>query len=103
MFFLLFLVERIGRRGSLLAGAFLMGAYMLIVAILTVKFPPDPDAGLTPASIASLTMIYLEAMSYNISWGPVPWVSTDPVRRRLEDDRFRIFLTLVRCSTGIHG
>lgn len=51
-----------------------MGAYMLIVAILTVKFPPDPDAGLTSASIASLTMIYLEAMSYNISWGPVPWV-----------------------------
>ena len=22
-----------------------------------------------------MTMIYLEAMSYNISWGPVPWVS----------------------------
>ncbi|KAK3191576.1 hypothetical protein K4F52_002391 [Lecanicillium sp. MT-2017a] len=74
LFFLLFLVERIGRRGSLLAGAFLMGMYMLIVAILTVKFPPNPDAGLTPPSIASLTMIYLEAMSYNTSWGPVPWV-----------------------------
>ncbi|PVI05726.1 general substrate transporter [Periconia macrospinosa] len=74
LFFLLFLVERIGRRGSLLAGAALMGTYMLIVAILTVVFPPDPDAGLTSASIASLTMIYLEAMSYNISWGPVPWV-----------------------------
>ncbi|KAI1057357.1 hypothetical protein LB505_014409 [Fusarium chuoi] len=53
-----------------------MGTYMLIVAILTVKFPPNPDAGLTPPSIASLTMIYLEAMSYNISWGPVPWVYT---------------------------
>lgn len=53
-----------------------MGTYMLIVAILTVQFPPDPDQGLTPPSIASLTMIYLEAMSYNISWGPVPWVRT---------------------------
>lgn len=74
LFFLLFLVERLGRRGSLLAGAALMGTYMLIVAILTVKFPPDPNAGLTSPSIASLTMIYLEAMSYNISWGPVPWV-----------------------------
>ncbi len=59
-----------------MAGAFLMGMYMLIVAILTAKFPPNPDAGLTPSSIAALTMIYLEAMSYNISWGPVPWVST---------------------------
>lgn len=74
LFFLLFLVERLGRRGSLLAGAALMGTYMLIVAVLTAKFPPDPEAGLTPSSIASLTMIYLEAMSYNISWGPVPWV-----------------------------
>lgn len=79
LFFLLFLVERLGRRGSLLAGALLMGTYMLIVAILTVKFPPDPDAGLTPSSIASLTMIYLEAMSYNISWGPVPWVYTGEI------------------------
>jgi len=79
LFFLLFLVERLGRRGSLLAGALLMGMYMLIVAILTVKFPPDPDAGLTPSSIASLTMIYLEAMSYNISWGPVPWVYTGEI------------------------
>ncbi|KAK2930943.1 Sugar/inositol transporter [Fusarium oxysporum f. sp. vasinfectum] len=57
----------------------LMGIYMLIVAILTVKFPPNPDAGLTPPSIASLTMIYLEAMSYNISWGPVPWVYTGEI------------------------
>lgn len=79
LFFLLFLVERLGRRGSLLAGAVLMGMYMLIVAILTVKFPPDPDAGLTPSSIAALTMIYLEAMSYNISWGPVPWVYTGEI------------------------
>ena len=47
---------------------------MLIVAILTAKFPPDPDAGLTSASIASLTMIYLEAMSFNISWGPTTWI-----------------------------
>ncbi|KAK7182315.1 hypothetical protein DPSP01_002382 [Paraphaeosphaeria sporulosa] len=74
LFFLLFLVERIGRRGSLLLGAGFMGTYMLIVAVLTVTFPPNPTAGLTSPSIASLTMIYLEAMSYNISWGPVPWV-----------------------------
>lgn len=74
LFFLLFLVERIGRRGSLLGGAFLMGAYMLIIAVLTATHPPRPEQGLTPTSIASLTMIYLEAMSYNISWGPVPWL-----------------------------
>ncbi|KAI1413119.1 quinate permease [Hypoxylon sp. FL1857] len=74
LFFLLFLVERIGRRGSLLGGAFLMGTYMLIIAVLTATHPPSASSGLTSTSIASITMIYLEAMSYNISWGPVPWV-----------------------------
>ncbi|KAI0377651.1 quinate permease [Hypomontagnella monticulosa] len=74
LFFLLFLVERIGRRGSLLGGAFLMGTYMLIIAVLTATHPPSASKGLTSTGIASLTMIYLEAMSYNISWGPVPWV-----------------------------
>lgn len=74
LFFLLFLIERIGRRGALLLGALLMGSYMLIVAVLTAVYPPSPSVGLTPPAVASLTMIYLEAMSYNISWGPVPWV-----------------------------
>ncbi|XXH02914.1 hypothetical protein Hte_009304 [Hypoxylon texense] len=73
LFFLLFLVERIGRRGSLLGGAFLMGTYMLIIAVLTATHPPSASQGLTSTGIASLTMVYLEAMSYNISWGPVPW------------------------------
>lgn len=79
LFFLLVLIERIGRRGSLLLGSTLMGSYFLIVAVLTKTNPPNPNAGLTPASIASLTMIYLEAMSYNISWGPVPWVYTGEI------------------------
>lgn len=64
LFFLLFLVERIGRKGALLMGSFLMGAYMLIVAILTATHPPDPEAGLTPTAIASITMIYLEASEW---------------------------------------
>lgn len=57
-----------------MGGAGLMGIYMLIVAVLTATHPPQ-GKGMTPTSIASLTMIYLEAMTYNISWGPVPWVS----------------------------
>ncbi|KAL6884971.1 general substrate transporter [Trichoderma longibrachiatum] len=74
-FFLLFLVERIGRRWSLLAGSFLMGAYMFIISVLTQRYPPRVDGGrLTPPAIASLTMIFLEAMTFNISWGPIPWL-----------------------------
>ncbi|KAI4860006.1 putative MFS sugar transporter [Hypoxylon rubiginosum] len=74
LFFLLFLVEKIGRRGSLLGGAFLMGAYMLIIACLTATHPPVAGQSLTSNGAAAVAMVYLEAMSYNISWGPVPWL-----------------------------
>ncbi|KAL4914668.1 general substrate transporter [Aspergillus aurantiobrunneus] len=73
--FVLFLVERIGRKWSLAIGAFLMGALMLIVAILAKTFTPDPNAtGISSPTAASIAMIYLEAASYNMSWGPVPWL-----------------------------
>ena len=74
LFFLLFMVERIGRKGALVMGSFLMGTYMLIIGLVTKYRPPDPKAGLTSSAIASVTMIYLEAMTFNASWGPVPWV-----------------------------
>ncbi|KAJ5089165.1 hypothetical protein N7532_007849 [Penicillium argentinense] len=74
--FLSFLVERIGRKGALAVGAALMGALFLIVAVLTVIHPPNPNGGLSSTSVASLVMIYLEAMVYNMSWGPVPWLYT---------------------------
>ncbi|RYP47429.1 hypothetical protein DL768_006491 [Monosporascus sp. mg162] len=61
LFFLFFLVERIGRRGSLLAGAFLMGTYMLIIAVLSAVFPPVEGEGVTPTGAASVAMVYLEA------------------------------------------
>ncbi|KAF9894785.1 hypothetical protein FE257_004406 [Aspergillus nanangensis] len=73
--FVLFLVERVGRKWSLIAGAFMMGSLMLIVAILSKTFPPDPDAtGISSTAAASIAMVYLEAASYNMSWGPVPWL-----------------------------
>jgi peptidoglycan/LPS O-acetylase OafA/YrhL len=59
--FLSFLVERIGRKGALAVGAALMGALFLIVAVLTVTHPPNPNGGLSSTSVASLVMIYLEA------------------------------------------
>ncbi|KAL4952733.1 general substrate transporter [Aspergillus filifer] len=73
--FVLFLVERIGRKWSLAIGAFFMGALMLIVAILAKVFTADPDAtGISSPTAASIAMIYLEAATYNMSWGPVPWL-----------------------------
>ncbi|KAL5357107.1 general substrate transporter [Aspergillus floccosus] len=73
--FVVFLVERIGRKWSLICGAFMMGSLMLIVAILSKVFPPDPNAtSISSPAIASIAMVYLEAGMYNMSWGPVPWL-----------------------------
>lgn len=71
--FVLFLVERIGRKWSLAIGAFLMGSLMLIVAMLAKSFPSDPDStaaatGISSHTAASIAMIYLEAAAYNMSW-----------------------------------
>jgi len=62
LIFLVFLVERVGRKGALLGGAGFMGTMMLIVAVLTATHPPAPDAThVSPAGAAAITMIYLEA------------------------------------------
>lgn len=40
----------------------MMGVYMLIVAVITATHPPDSTSTtISSASVASLTMIYLEA------------------------------------------
>ncbi|KAI4593177.1 hypothetical protein KJ359_010101 [Pestalotiopsis sp. 9143b] len=73
--FLLVGIDKWGRRNSLLGGAAWMTSMMLIIGILLVKFPPDPNAsGVSSASIAMAVMIYLYVIGYSASWGPTPWV-----------------------------
>lgn len=71
LIFVVFLVERIGRRWTLVIGASLMGSFMLIVAVLNKVYPPveNPTTISSPA-IATIIMIYMEAATYNMSWGP---------------------------------
>ncbi|KAF1974200.1 hypothetical protein BU23DRAFT_638387 [Bimuria novae-zelandiae CBS 107.79] len=71
--FLLFLVERIGRRWALLNGTVFMAILVLIVAVITATEPPTGKAGLTKPASAAICMIYTETMAYNIPWGPVPY------------------------------
>lgn len=53
-------------------GAFAMGSLMLIIAIIVLKFPPKKGANsITPAGAAGIAMVYLEAIAFNMSWGPL--------------------------------
>lgn len=68
--FLLFIVDVVGRKVPFMAGAFAMGSFMLIIAIIVLKFPPEAEAdSISSAGAAGIAMVYLEAISFNMSWG----------------------------------
>ena len=68
-------IDRFGRKKSLVAGGFWMGAMMFIIGAVLATNPPDPNAAnVSQASIAMVVMIYLFVIGYSASWGPVPWV-----------------------------
>ncbi|MCJ1387894.1 hypothetical protein MMC18_000737 [Xylographa bjoerkii] len=70
-----FLVERIGRKWAFMGGAAGMGTCMLIIAIIVAIFPPNPLATtITSSGAAAIAIVYLEAASYNLSWGPCAWL-----------------------------
>jgi hypothetical protein len=78
--FLLFLVDVVGRKKPFMGGAFAMGSFMLIIAIIVLKFPPKADAdGITPAGAAAIAIVYCEAIAFNMSWGPLPWLCESPL------------------------
>jgi hypothetical protein len=73
--FCLFVVGRIGRKTAFMGGAAAMGTFMLIIAIIVAKDPPTSSTGgITKPAIAAIIMVYCEAASYNLSWGPVSWL-----------------------------
>jgi sugar porter (SP) family MFS transporter len=73
--FITFFVERYGRKLPFMVGAFAMGSFMLIIALIVATHPPKPSAtGITSSGAAGIAMVYLEAFSFNMSWGPLPWL-----------------------------
>lgn len=76
LIFQLFILDRIGgRRLPFMGGAFAMGSFMLIIACIVATHPPNASSTQTSsAGIAAIIMTYAEAFSYNMSWGPLPWL-----------------------------
>ncbi|GAQ42236.1 hypothetical protein AtubIFM55763_003572 [Aspergillus tubingensis] len=74
--FQIFVMDRIGRRWPFMVGAAAMGSFMLIIACILATHPTSSsDTGnASPAGIAMIIMTYCEAFSFNMSWGPLPWL-----------------------------
>ena len=72
LLFLVAFVDTVGRRKPFMGGAFAMGSFMLIIGIIVATRPPKKEAtNITGAGAAGIAMVYLEAFSFNMSWGPL--------------------------------
>ncbi|PQE06123.1 mfs quinate transporter protein [Rutstroemia sp. NJR-2017a BBW] len=71
--FVLFLSNRVGRRGVLIGGAVFMSMCQIVTAIVVKELPASKSAGVTSSGIATVALIYLFVIAYNLSWGPLPW------------------------------
>ncbi|KAL7418954.1 hypothetical protein Q5752_006638 [Cryptotrichosporon argae] len=73
--FIVFGVERFGRRKPLLIGVALMSMFLWIIGAVFNTHPPVVGAThVSSASIAMAVMIYLFVIPYCFSVGPLPWV-----------------------------
>lgn len=70
-FFVLFLSERIGRRTALISGALAMAACHISASAVLKTHPASGKA--TPSAEATVALIYLFIVAYNMSWGALPW------------------------------
>ncbi|KAK9471339.1 general substrate transporter [Dipodascopsis tothii] len=73
MISLLFVVDRVGRRPPLIIGSCLMGTWLLLLGIIWACKPPVAGASVSGASIAMMVMVYLYAITYSMTWGPIPF------------------------------
>jgi len=71
--FVLFLSDRIGRRHVLIWGAAFMGACQITTAAVVKNKPPEGTGGVSNSGIATVALIYIFVIAYNLSWGPLPW------------------------------
>ncbi|OAA58923.1 MFS sugar transporter [Niveomyces insectorum RCEF 264] len=71
--FVVFVSERIGRRGVLIGGAACMAACQITTAAVVKAKPPPDEGNVTSSGIATVALIYLFVIIYNFSWGPLPW------------------------------
>lgn len=72
--FLMFAVDSLGRRRSLLWTSIAQGCAMLYIGLYVRISPPLPNAALPPAGYMALVCIFLFAGFFQWGWGPVCWI-----------------------------
>ncbi|KAI9248784.1 general substrate transporter [Phascolomyces articulosus] len=70
------LVDRYGRRKLLIGGGVAQSLSLISVAICAGVRPPSTmtDGPIHPASYAAIAFLYIFAVFFSMSWGPIPWL-----------------------------
>ncbi|KAF7352410.1 putative quinate permease [Mycena venus] len=77
---LLFLVDRIGRRPLLLVGALIAGLCMLYVGgYIAIGKPGQSTGSITGGGISAVAFIYVWTAAYGPTWNGTPWVIASEV------------------------
>lgn len=74
--FVLFLSDTVGRRKVLISGALFMSACQISCAAVVKTHPASSTSSnphVTSSGIATVALIYMFVIAYNLSWGPLPW------------------------------
>jgi sugar porter (SP) family MFS transporter len=77
-FFILFVIDRVGRRKPLIFGAVSLVVLFSILAAITASFPPATNHN-DAASKAGVAIIFMMTIVFSLSFGPVSWVLASEV------------------------
>ncbi|KAG5636756.1 hypothetical protein H0H81_006946 [Sphagnurus paluster] len=79
LFFIIFALDRVGRKKPLMFGAAsFVCTFSILAAIVATNPPDDPNANQT-AQRAGIAMIFLTSIFFSVSFGPVSWVLASEV------------------------
>ncbi|KAF8072066.1 general substrate transporter [Lyophyllum atratum] len=79
LFFIIFVLDRVGRKKPLMFGAASFVATFSILAAIVATNPPDAPNPNTAAQRAGIAMIFLTSIFFSVSFGPVSWVLASEV------------------------
>jgi hypothetical protein len=72
--FILWGIDRFGRKISLAVSAFGMGTLFYIVGAILITHPTTTTTVVGPAQRAMAAMLYIYVCFYSFGWGPTPWI-----------------------------
>ncbi|QRV72944.1 Sugar (and other) transporter [Ceratobasidium sp. AG-Ba] len=73
LFFIIFLVDRVGRKKPLLFGSFMLAACLAVETAINAQYPPDSANPNKAAQGAGVAMFFIATSVFSVSYGPIAW------------------------------